>query len=392
MVRFAPSPTSDMDINNLRVAIFNYIIAKHKKEKFLVRIEDNDKDKNIEGKDTEIMMILEKFAINHDSVYHQSQHLNIHQQLAIGLLKEKKAFICKCDGDECNSNCEELTTQDYKSIKEKGELFVIRINKSKDIDSFIIIDRDNRPTPIFASACDDMLSEISFIIDSQKHLINRDKQIYIKSSLGYTEPTEYRYISDINSTVTIKELFEQGFIPDAILNYLILLGNSNAPKEIFTLPEAIEWFDLDNISNESIEFDIDRLKSINREHIKIIDDKELSKLFGFADSDIGKLAKLYVGECPTINELEGKIRSIFTPKNFDNRWGEQMRVIEKIIFDAPYFDKFNEFKKYIAKESGLEGDNLVKPLRVLLTGDENSEPKLSELYPLIKSYILEVAS
>jgi len=365
MVRFAPSPTSDMDINNLRVAIFNYIIAKQKNEKFLVRIEDNDKEKNIEGKDTEIMMILEKFAIKHDSVYHQSQHLNIHQQLAIRLFKEKKAF------------------------QEKNEIY---INKSKDIDSFIIIDKDNRPTPIFASACDDMLSEINFIIDSQKHLINRDKQIYIKSSLGYTKPTEYRYIVDIDSTITIKELFEQGFIPDAILNYLILIGNATAPKEIFTLPEAIEWFNLDSISNESIEFDIDRLKSINREHIKLIDDKELSKIFGFADSDIGKLAKLYVEDCPTINELEGKIRSIFTPKNFDNEWGEQMRVIEKIIFDAPYFDKFDEFKNYIANKSGLKGDNLVKPLQILLTGDENSKPKLSKIYPLIKSYILEVAS
>jgi len=365
MVRFAPSPTIDMDINSLRIAIFNYIIAKQKNEKFLVRIEDNDKEKNIEGKDTEIMMILEKFAIKHDSVYHQSQHLNIHQQLAIRLLKEKKAF------------------------QEKNGIY---INKTEDIDSFIIIDKEKRPTPIFASACDDMLSEITFIIDSQKHLINRDKQIYIKSSLGYTELTEYRYIADIDSKITIKELFEQGFIPDAILNYLILLGNLNTPKEIFTLPEAIEWFDLDSISNESIEFDIDRLKSINREHIKMIDDKELSKIFGFADSDIGKLAKLYVEESPTINQLEGKIRSIFTPKNFDNKWGGQMRIIEKIIFDAPYFEKFDEFKEYIANKSGLEGDNLVKPLQILLTGDENSKPKLSKIYPLIKSYILEVAS
>ncbi|MCK4442614.1 MAG: glutamate--tRNA ligase, partial [Sulfurovaceae bacterium] len=73
-------------------------------------------------------------------------------------------------------------------------------------------------------------------------------------------------------------------------------------------------------------------------------------------------------------------------------WGEQMRVIEKIIFDAPYFEEFEEFEKYITKESGLKGNNLIQPLRVLLTGSEKSEPKLSEIYPLIKSYILEVAS
>ncbi|HHH51980.1 MAG TPA: glutamate--tRNA ligase [Campylobacterales bacterium] len=353
MLRFAPSPTSDMDISNLRVAILNYIVAKQKNEKFLVRIADTDKIKNIEGKDTEIMMILEKFAIGHDLVYHQSQHLNIHQQLALRLLKEKK---------------------------------------SKNFDSSIIMNSDNTLTENFASACDDMLSEINFIICEETELINTEKQIYIKSSLGYTEPTEYIYIPTIENKITIKELFEQGFIPDAILNYLILLDNPKAPKEIFTLPEAIEWFDLNNISKESVKFDINKLRFINHEHIKMMDDKELSKLFGFADSDIGKLAKLYLGECATINELEGKIRYIFTPKDFDKEWGEQMRVIEKIIFNAPYFEEFDEFKKYIAKESGLKGDNLLKPLRVLLTGDEKSKPKLSEIYPLVKSYILEVAS
>ncbi|MCK4441035.1 MAG: glutamate--tRNA ligase, partial [Sulfurovaceae bacterium] len=208
----------------------------------------------------------------------------------------------------------------------------------------------------------------------------------------YTEPTKYIYIPTIDNNITIKELFEQGFIPDAILNYLILLDNSKTPKKIFTLPDAIEWFDLDNISKESTKFDINELRVINCEHIKMIDDKELSKLFGFADSDIGKLAKLYLEECATINELEGKIRSIFTPKNFDNEWGEQMRVIERIILNAPYFEDFFEFEKYISKNSGLKGDNLVNPLRILLTGNEKSKLKLSKIYPLIKSYILEVAS
>ncbi len=392
MLRFAQSPSSDMDIGNLRIAILNYIIAKQKNEQFLVRIEDNGQDKIIEGKDTEIMMILKKFAIKHDLVYHQSQHINIHQNLAIRLLKEKKAFICKCSEDRCNSNCENLTNEDYKSLREKNEPFVIRIKKSKKIDSFIIMNSDNTPTNDFASACDDMLSGINFIICKEKQLINTTKQIYIKSSLGYIEPTRYAHIATIDNRITLKELFKQGFIPDAILNYLILLGNSKVPKEIFTLPDAIKWFDLNSISKESLKFDIDKLRFINREHIKMMDDKELSKLFGFADADIGKLAKLYLGDSATINELEGKIRSIFTPKNFDKEWGEEMRVIEKIIFNAPYFDKFDEFKKYIAKESGLKGNNLIKPLRLLLTGDKKQKPKLSEIYPLIKSYILEVAS
>lgn len=216
----------------------------------------------------------------------------------------------------------------------------------------------------------------------------------IKSALGYEEETQYIHLPTIlnsDGDNSVKWLFEQGFIPNAILNYLILLGNSKAPKEIFTLPEAIEWFDLERISKSATKFDIDKLRFINREHFKMMDDRELSTLFGFADADIGKLAKVYLQEASTINELESKIRPIFTPKNFEGKWGEQMRIMEKLIFEAPAFESFDAFKKYIIKESGLRDENLLKPLQILLTGAENG-PELSEIYPYIKSYILEVAS
>jgi len=415
MLRFAPSPTGDMDISDLRVAILNFVIAKQRQDSFLVRIDDTHAKRNIEGKDTEIMMLLEKFAIKHDSVYHQSEHLGIHQNLAIRLLQEGKAFVCRCQEESENSysgRCEGLTKDDYRAIKESGDKFVVRLRKPIDdifysdivqgditttpneVDSFVILKADNTPTYDFACACDDMLSDIDFIIRKEEYLSNTPKQIHIKNSLGYERETKYAHLPIIlnRDGKTVKWLFEEGFIPDAILNYLLLLGDWEAPKEIFTLPEAIEWLNLDTILKNPVKFNMDRLRFINREHIKMMDDKELSKLFGFADADIGKLAKLYLGDSATINELEGKIRSIFTPKNFDKECGKEMRVIEKIIFNAPYFDKFDEFKKYIAKESGLKGNNLIKPLRLLLTGDKKQKPKLSEIYPLIKSYILEVAS
>ncbi|NEW59913.1 glutamate--tRNA ligase [Sulfurovum sp. bin170] len=436
MLRFAPSPTGDMDIGNLRVAILNYIVAKQKNEQFLIRIEDSDTKRNIEGKDTEIMMLLEKFAITHNSVYHQSEHLGIHQKLAIRLLQEERAFICKCteqDLEEAreiakkdgiayryNNRCEILTNDDYKKLKESGEPFVIRLKKPEqdiinndvikrsiktapnEVDSFVIMRTDNTPTYNFACACDDMLSNISFIIRGEDHLTNTPKQMHIKSALGYDSDTKYAHLPIIlnsdakkmskrDEASSVKWLFEEGFVPDAILNYLILLGNSKTPKEIFTLPEAIEWFNLETISKSATKFDITKLQFINREHLKLMDDKQLSGLFGFADADIGKLAKLYLEECSTTNELEAKIRPIFKPKNFDGEWGEQMRTIESLISEAPAFQTFNQLKKHITKESGLKGKNLFKPLRILLTGAENG-PELSEIYPLIKSYILEVAS
>jgi len=436
MLRFAPSPTGDMHIGNLRVAILNYLVAQQNNDQFLVRIEDTDVKRNIEGKDSDIMMLLEKFAIIHNSVFHQSEHLNLHQTLAIKLLKEEKAFVCKCTDEEIQTDreeakaskvayrysgrCENLTSSDYEALKESKKPFVVRLRKPEEniinndvikgsistapheVDAFIILRTDGTPTYNFACACDDMMSNIDFIIRGEDHLSNTPKQIHIKNVLGYENETKYAHLPIIvnaegqklskrDEVFSLKWLFEEGFIPDAILNYLLLLGNSKAPKEIFTLPEAIKWFDLNSISKSTAKFDMAKLRFINREHLKMMDNKQLSGLFGFADADIGKLAKVYLEECSTTNELEAKIRSIFTAKDFDGEWGEQMKTIAKIIASAPAFDKFEEFQKHMVKESGLKEEKFFKPLRYLFTGT-GSGPEVSEIYPLIKSYILQVAS
>ncbi len=431
MLRFAPSPTGDMHIEDLRAAIFNYIVAKQRDEKFIVRIEDGDKERNIEGKDTEILQILEKFALKHDSVFHQSEHLNIHQTLAIRLLEEGKAFVCTCTPEQLDAEREETKTnkttyrysgrcfeadkEQLKKLKEEKTPFVIRIKKPDhdiiehdvikgkiaatpdEVDSFVILKADGTPTYNFACACDDMLSGVDFIIRSEEHLSNTPRQIHIKKQLGYEEETTYAHLPAIldiegrrDDTLSVKQLFEQGFIPDAIANYLILLGNKT-PEEIFTLPEALEWFDLKNIPDAPARFDIDELRYLNRKHLEKIDDRRLSMVFGFADAEIGRLAKLYLEEAGTLNELETRIKAIFSPKDFSGEWGEQMRIIEKTIFEAPMIETFNEFESYIKKESGLEEENFSKPLRLLLTGTEQG-PELSDIYPYIKSYLLEVAS
>ncbi len=424
MLRFAPSPTGDMHIGNLRVAIFNYMVAKQKDVNFLVRIEDTDKERNITGKDTEIMDILEKFALPHDSVSHQSDSLHIHQTLAIRLLEERKAFVCTCtpeqlDADSYSGRCSDVGAEELHKLKEEKTPFVVRIKApdapivthdlikgdiettAKDVDSFVILKTDGTPTYNFACACDDMISGVSLIIRSEEHLPNTPKQTHIKTLLGYEQETDYAHLpSLLNSagekmdmhadTSSVKWLFEQGFIPDAIANYLIMFGNQT-PTEIFTMPEALEWFDLSKLSKSPVKFDIDTLRSINREHLKRIDDKRLSTLFGFADENIGKLAKLYLEEASTINELESKINPIFAPKDFEGEWGPQMQTMEEIIQGAPMIDDFDDFKAHIVHMSGLKGEEFFKPLRLILTGAEYG-PELSEIYPLIKAYLLEIAS
>ena len=435
MLRFAPSPIDDMHIGNLRVAIFNYMVAKQKDVNFIIRIEDTDKERNIEGKDTEILQIMEKFALPHDSVRHQSENLHMHQTLAIRLLEEKKAFVCTCtsqqletDREDAKKNkvdyrysgrCSYVGAEELAKLKEDKIPFVIRIKtpdtditnhdviqgdivtSPNEVDSFVILRADSTPTYNFSCACDDMFSGISLIIREEEHLSNTPKQKHIKQLLGYAQETEYAHLPIILNTEgqkmskrddasSLKWLFEQGFIPDAIVNYLILLGNKT-PTEIFTMPEALEWFKLENISRSAARFDLDKLRFINRKHLEMMDDKQLSTLFGFADADIGKLAKVYLEEVSTTKELEAKIRPLFSPKDFEAKWGEQMTIMAKIIANAPMIKEFDEFKTYMMKESGLKGENFVKPLRYLLTGAGNG-PELSEVYPHIKSYLLEVAS
>ena len=435
MLRFAPSPTHDMHTGELRVAIFNYMIDKQKDVNFIVRIEDTDKEHFIEGKDTEILQILEKFALPHHSVNHQSENLHIHQTFAIRLLEEQKAFVCTCTEEQLNADkeeakkngvtyhysghCSNVGAEELIKIKENQTPFVIRVKKPEhdivthdfiqgdtvtspdDVDSFIILRNDSTPTYNFACACDDMISGVSLVLRGEDHLYDTPKQEYIKQLLGYEEETKYAHLPNIlndedkklkleDDAGTVKWLFEQGFIPDAIANYLILLGNE-VLREIFTMPEALEWFRLEKISKSPTKFDIEKMRFINREHLKMMDNRQLSTLFGFADADIGKLAKIYLEEASTIKELEAKIRPVFSPKDFECEWGEQMRILEKLIWELPMIDTFEEFKSTLMKESGLEGTKFLKPLRVLLTGSQ-SGPELSDIYPLIKPYLLEVAS
>jgi len=394
MLRFAPSPTGDMHISDLRVAILNYLVSQQKNDQFLVRIEDIDAQRNIEGKDSEIMMILEKFALKHDAVFHQSEHLNLYQTLALRLLKDKNAFVCQCtdktlEEKQCSANCENLQQEDYAEIKASGNKFLIRLKKSEDI----ILDTNGMPSYNFACATDDMMSNIDCVIRDEKHLLNTSKQILIKKILGYENETNYIHIPSIsnNKEFSIKSLFEQGFIPDAILNYLLLVGNSKAPKEIFTLPEAIKWFEINSILKSKVKFDLEKLRFINREHLKLMDDRQLSTLFGFADADIGKLAKVYLEECSTITELEERIRSIFTAKDFTGEWGEEMKNISELIASAPAFETFDKLQKYLVTKSQLTEETLLQVLPHLLTGTGDG-PELSKIYPFIKSYILEVAS
>ena len=431
MLRFAPSPTGDMHIGNLRVAIFNYIVSKQLNEGLIIRIEDTDKERNIEGKDKEILEILNLFSIEYKSVFYQSENLKYHQKMALQLMTQKKAFACFCS----DSKLEELKEESIKkgiafrydgfcetlsdeTVLNTNAPFTVRLKKPDhnikftdllkgdfeyapfDVDSFIILRQDKTPTYNYACSVDDMLMDISMVIRGEDHVSNTPKQIHIRESLGYTKEIKYVHLPIILNASTgkkmskrddassVKWLIDEGFLPSAIANYLVLMGNKT-PTEIFTLEEAISWFKIENVSRSGAKFDIDKLRFINRKHIELLDEMRLSKILGFADNDIGKLAKLYLEEASTIKEIKSKLNNIFSQKSTLEGFEQESQTIKEVLKNSPYFENYDDLKDYVVQKTELKGKNLFKPLRYILTGVENG-PNLTDIYPFIKNYIGEI--
>jgi glutamyl-tRNA synthetase len=421
MLRFAPSPTGDMHVENLRIALFNFLIATQRGESFIVRIEDTDTHRVVEGKDKEILELLALFGIEYKEVIYQSNHLKYHRAMAIQLLHDKKAFNCFCtpaqlDAKRQRANeakkpfyyddtCLHLTPEE--TIDNENP-FTIRLRRpesdikvadtiqghlnfsAQDVDSFVIMDEKKLPTYNFACAIDDMISDVSFVIRSQEHLSDTPKQIAIRSALGYDKEIEYAHLPMMSNSdaVSVKWLLEEGFLPDAIANYLISMSNKVA-TEIFTLKEALEWFTLDSISKSPEKFDIDKLKFINCEHLKRLEAKELSRYVGFADDEIGALAHLYLKEAKTLKELRSKIEPIFAQKAVPKSYLQSVNVLKEVIKSAPFFNHYADFKTYTMRESALDEKTYLVSLRLILTGAQ-SGPELADIYMYLKNYLVEV--
>ena len=418
MLRFASSPTGDMHIGDLRVALFNYLVSKQRKEDLIVRIEDIEKEKVIEGKDKEILEILEVFGIEYSQLIYQSESIRFHSAMALQLIHDKKAFSCFCsdnwlenkrkEAEDANSTylyddaCKDLHPE---LVIDNINPFTIRINRptspivikdtikgdatfeNETLDSFVLLNHNKIPVQTFASAVDDMLNNISIVLRDEKFYSNSPKQEHVREMLNYDKKIVYAHLPSVLDleTVSVKKLLEDGFLPDAIANYLISLGNKT-PKEIFNLKEAIEWLDFKNLDASPASFDFDKLKELNRKHLQNLDAKELSRYVGFADNSIGNLAKVYLNNVSTTKELREKIAPIFAPKEIASEYKEVTNILKEIIKNAPYFEEYKEFKNYLIKESGLDEKTMIHSLSLLLTGVEDG-PEIADIYKYLKDYI-----
>ncbi|WP_457603085.1 glutamate--tRNA ligase [Nitratifractor sp.] len=430
MLRFVYSPRFDLNVADLRLALINYLLSRQRREDFLLVIDDRREMTDQEAtRAAEAKELLDKFALHSERQLYRSEARNRYQQLALHLLESGKAFLCTCEeksehaGESegeprrYSGRCLRLSPEELRKIRDENLPFTIRIHKPaetivwrdllqgefhaapEEVDHFVLRLSDGSPSHTFADAVDEMSNGISLVIEEEQHLREVPRQIHLRRSLGYEEEIAYAHIPPLLDETgrkfsrlgapSVKALLTEGFLPDALINYLLRLGNESL-EGVFTLAEAVESFDLRHLSPDPVRFDLDELRTLNREHLRRMDGRTLSLIFGFADASIGRLAKLYLEEAPTIGELEEKIRKIFAPKQCEGAQAEVMRRLSEAILSAPYFADFDAFENDLGSRTGLEGETLRSSLYRLLTGSDEG-PALPELYTHIKSYITEVA-
>lgn len=431
MYRFAPSPTGDMHIGNLRAALINYVCSLQDNSGFIIRIEDTDKERNIAGKDAEILEILKEFGISYKSLYYQSKNLKFHQEFAAKLLSEGKAFLCFCDEATLENKkqkakeqgrayrydgaCEHLSADEIFNNPRPG---VVRLKIPKDadfsfedeikgrvnfeacnFDSFVLLRADKTPTYNFACAIDDMLEGVTCVIRGEDHVSNTPRQNLIRQALGYNAVMKYAHLPIIlnshgqkmskrENSSSVKWLLNQGYMSEAIANYLLLLGNKT-PCEIFTIKEAKEWFSLKSLSKSPAKFDEDKLAQINREHIRLASDERLKEL-GFTKPN---LARFFTQEASLIPQLKEKISKIYSPKVIDEEYQASAKTLKNAILELvenkALPDDFKEFQNILSQKTALKGKAFFMPLRLLLTNASHG-PELSQLYALIKDDMKEI--
>lgn len=327
--RFAPSPTGRMHVGNLRTALYAYLITKHAGGDFILRIEDTDQERYVEGAVDIIYRTLEKTGLIHDEgpdkdkgcgpyVQSERQASGLYLEYAKKLIEKGEAYYCFCDKERLDSlhqnidgkeismydkHCLHLSEEEVEANLAAGKPYVIRQNipregettfhdeiygditvPNAELDDMILIKSDGYPTYNFANVVDDHLMGITHVVRGNEYLSSSPKYTRLYAAFGWEEPVYVHcpLITDENRQKLSKrsghssyeDLIEQGFVNEAVVNYVALLGWSpEENREIFSLPELVEAFDYHHISKSPAVFDMTKLRWMNSEYIKAMDDE-----------------------------------------------------------------------------------------------------------------------
>jgi glutamyl-tRNA synthetase len=429
ITRFPPSPTGFLHVGGARTALFNWLYARHMQGRFVLRFEDTDTVRSTQASVDAILDALEWLGIDWDEgPYYQTRRFDLYREYIQKLVDTGHAYYCTCSPEKLDTmrkaamasgqkpkydgTCREkgLPPSDDAVIRFKAPLTgttivkdVIKKNiafQNTELDDFIIQRSDGTPTYNLAVVVDDITMGINTIIRGDDHVNNTPKQILLYQALGCPLPTfahvpmvlgkDKTRLSKRHGAMSVTAYREMGYLPEALINYLVRLGWSHGDQEFFSRDELIEKFSLENIGRSAGVFDPDKLLALNAQHIQSSDARQLmTPLYPLLEAQVGTLKpdiplenviQTLQNRSKTLNEMaEGAVfyykddieyeakaaRKFLTPDTLD--------AIRRVLAELEPQTVFNEeslagcFKR-VMQDTGLKMGKIAQPIRVALTG------------------------
>ena len=459
-VRFAPSPTGRMHVGNLRTALYAYLITKHEGGDYILRIEDTDQERYVEGAVDIIYRTLEKTGLIHDEgpdkdkgfgpyVQSERQASGIYLEYAKKLIEKGEAYYCFCDkerlatlnrvidGKEINvydKHCLHLSKEEIEENLKSGKPYVIRQNNptegtttfvdeiygditvnNDELDDMILIKSDGFPTYNFANVVDDHLMGITHVVRGNEYLSSSPKYNRLYEAFGWDVPVyvhcplitdeTHQKLSKRCGHSSYEDLIEQGFLTEAVVNFVALLGWSPVDNnEIFSLDELVEKFDYKHISKSPAVFDYTKLKWMNGEYIKKMDfDEYLKRAMPYIDeavkSDVNKITlanwvKTRIEVFPDIlalidfvDELPEYDIEMYTHKKMKTNAETSLSVLKEILPILENTDDYSNDGLYATilkfiEDKGYKNGYVLWPIRTAVSGKQMTPAGATELMEL----------
>lgn len=459
--RFAPSPTGRMHVGNLRTALYAYLIAKHEGGDFILRIEDTDQERLVEGAVDIIYRTLAKTGLVHDEgpdkdggvgpyVQSERQEKGIYLEYAKKLIEKGEAYYCFCTTErleglkitvagkeiaQYDKHCANLSKEEVEENLKKGIPYVIRQNNPKEgtttfhdeiygditvdnseLDDMVLIKSDGYPTYNFANVVDDHLMGITHVVRGNEYLSSSPKYNRLYEAFGWEVPVyvhcplitneEHQKLSKRSGHSSYEDLVEQGYLTEAIVNFVALLGWSPEDnREIFSLEELVEAFDYRHMSKAPAVFDMVKLAWMNGEYLKKMDLEDFLPLATpylkeviTKELDLRKIAELVKTRIELLPQIKDHIDffeelpdydvAIYTHKKMKTNSENSLEVLKEILEVLKDFNDWtveglhDKIMEYI-KEKGIKNGQGLWPIRTAVSGKQSSPGGAFEIMDIL---------
>ena len=459
--RFAPSPTGRMHVGNLRTALYAYLIAKHEGGDFLLRIEDTDQERFVDGALEIIYRTLEKTGLIHDEgpdkdggcgpyVQSERQAQGLYLKYARELIEKGEAYYCFCDKERLESlkkevagkeivvydkHCLHLSKEEIEEKLAAGVPYVIRQNNptegtttfsdeiygditvnNDELDDMILIKSDGYPTYNFANVVDDHLMGITHVVRGNEYLSSSPKYTRLYNAFGWEEPVyvhcplitdeTHKKLSKRSGHSSFEDLIDQGFVTEAVVNYVALLGwCPEDNREIFSLEELVKAFDYHHMSKSPAVFDIQKLKWMNGEYVKAMD---FEKFYELAEpylkkvitkdlylKKIAAMVKTRIEIFPDIEELVDFFEELpeydpamYTHKKMKTNSETSLAVLKELLPILEAQEDYTNDALYgllqgYAKENGYKNGYVLWPVRTAVSGKQMTPAGATEIMEVL---------